>query len=104
MRIHGLGAPVVQGTSNFKLFSLKEHENLGSHNVSVALWQSGGHVTSVICTLPVNVQEGIVALFLLCTESCSAMLPYRSGSCKKINSDGQVTIRNKQHTSRVVKK
>ena len=55
--------PFVQGTSNFKLFTIKEHENWGTHNVSVALWWSGGRVTSVIRTLLVNVQEGIMALF-----------------------------------------
>ena len=55
--------PFVQGTSNFKLFSIKEHENSGTHNVSVALWRSGGRVTSVIRALPVNLQDGIMALF-----------------------------------------
>ena len=46
--------PFVQGTSNFKLYTIKEHENSGTHNVSVALWQSGGCATSVIRALPVN--------------------------------------------------
>ena len=59
----GSSVPFVQGTSNFKLFSVKEHENSGTHNVSVALWWSGGRVTSVIRTLPGNLQEGIMALF-----------------------------------------
>ena len=55
--------PFVQGTFNFKLVSIKEHQNSGTHNVSVALWQCDVHVTSVIRTLPVNLQEGIMALF-----------------------------------------
>ena len=59
----GSSVTFVQGTPNFKLFSIKEHENSGTHNVSVALWRSCGRVTSVIRTLPVNLQEGIMALF-----------------------------------------
>ena len=55
--------PFVQGTSYFKLFTVKEHWNSGTYNVSVALWWFGGRVTSVICTLLVNVQDGIMALF-----------------------------------------
>ena len=55
--------PFVQRSSNFKFFSIKEHDNLGTHNVSVALWRSAGRVTSVICALPVNLQEEIMALF-----------------------------------------
>ena len=51
----GSSVPFEQGTSNFKLFTVKEHDNSGTHNVSVALWQSGGRVASVIPTLPVNV-------------------------------------------------
>ena len=55
--------PFVQGTSNFKSFTIKEHENSVTQNVSVALWRSDERVTSVIRTSPVNVQEGIMALF-----------------------------------------
>ena len=59
----GSSVPFVQGTSNFKLYTVKEHENSGTHNVSVALWQFGGRVTSVIRALPVKLQDGIMALF-----------------------------------------
>ena len=65
--------PFVQGTSNFKLFSVKEHENSDTPNVSVALWRSGGRVTSVIRTLPVNLQEGIMALFRCPVSGVHAM-------------------------------
>ena len=63
----------VQGTSNFKLFTFKEHENSGTHNVSMALWRSGGRVTSVIRTLSINVQEGILALFHTVYKMCIEM-------------------------------
>ena len=48
----GHSVPFVQGTSNFMLCTLKHHQRSGSHAVSLALWQSGGRVTSVIKTLP----------------------------------------------------
>ena len=55
--------PFVQATSNFKLYTIKEHEKSGTHNVSAALWQSGGGVTIVVRTLPAKVPHGIRALF-----------------------------------------
>ena len=55
--------PFVQGTSNFKVFSLKEHGKSGTHCVSLALWKTDGRVTSVIRTLPTEVQDGIMGLF-----------------------------------------
>ena len=56
--------PFVQGTSNFKVFSLKEHGKSGTHCVSLALWKTGGRVTSVMRTLPrYKVQDGIMGLF-----------------------------------------
>ena len=45
------------------LCTLKHHQRSGSHAVSLALWQSGGRVTSVIKTLPPHVLQGILALF-----------------------------------------
>ena len=59
----GHSFPFVQGTTNFMLCSLKYHQRVGSHAVSLALWQSGGRVTSVIQTLPSHVLQGILALF-----------------------------------------
>ena len=59
----GHSVPFVQGTSNFMLCTLKHHQRSGSHAVSLALWQSGGRVTSVIKTLPPHVLQGIMALF-----------------------------------------
>ena len=59
----GCSVPFVQGTSNFKVFSLKEHGKSGIHCVSLALWKTGGRVTSVIRTLPTEVQDGIMGLF-----------------------------------------
>ena len=59
----GHSVPFVQGTSNFMLCTLKHHQRSGSHAVSLALWQSGGRVTSVIKTLPPHVLQGILALF-----------------------------------------
>ena len=59
----GCFVPFVQGTSNFKVFSLKEHGKLGTHYVSFALWKTAGRVTSVIRTLPTEVQDGIMGLF-----------------------------------------
>ena len=44
------------------LCSLKYHQRSGTHVVSLALWQSGGRVTSVIQTLPSHVLRGILAL------------------------------------------
>ena len=55
--------PFVQGTSNFKVFSLKEHGKSGTHCVSFALWKTGGRVTSVIRTWPTEVHDGIMGLF-----------------------------------------
>ena len=43
--------------------SLKYHQRSGTQCVSLALWQSGGRVTSVIHTLPTDVLQGILALF-----------------------------------------
>ena len=43
--------------------SLKYHQRSGSHAVSLALWQSGGRVTSVIQTLPSHVLQGILSPF-----------------------------------------
>ena len=59
----GSSVPFVQGTSNFKFFTIKEDEKSGTHNVSVALWRSGEHVTAVIRMFAANLQEGIMALF-----------------------------------------
>ena len=47
----------------FKVFSLKEHGKSGTHCVSFALWKTDGRVTSVIRTLPTEVQDGIMGLF-----------------------------------------
>ena len=59
----GCFVPLLRGTSNFKVFSLKEHGKSGTHCVSFALWKTGGRVTSVIRTLPTEVQDGIMGLF-----------------------------------------
>ena len=59
----GCSVPFVQGTSIFKLFSLKEHGKSGTHCVSLALWKTGCRVSSVIRTLPTEVQDGIMGLF-----------------------------------------
>ena len=48
---------------NFNVFSLKEHGKSGTHCVSLALWKIGGRVTSVIRTLPTEVQDWIMGLF-----------------------------------------
>ena len=45
--------------------SLKYHQRSGTHCVSLALWQSGGRVMSVIQTLPTHVLQGILALLRL---------------------------------------
>ena len=55
--------PFIHGISNFKLFIIKDHEKSGTHNVSVALGQSSGLVTSMVRSLWANVQKGIMALF-----------------------------------------
>ena len=59
----GCSVPFVQGTSIFKVFSLKVHGKLGTHCVSLALWKTGCRVSSVIRTLPTEVQDGIMGLF-----------------------------------------
>ena len=69
----GHSVPFVQGTSNFMLCSLKYHQRSGSHVVSLALWQSGGRVTSVIQTLPCHVLQGIYSV--PCTGLRTALVP-----------------------------
>ena len=52
----------MQENFNFKLLHIKEPK-LGMRGVFVALWQSGGHTTSVIHMLPIKMQQGIMELF-----------------------------------------
>ena len=54
----------LQEISTPKSFTVNEQENWGTHNVSVALWRSGGRVTLGIGILFATLQEGAAAIFL----------------------------------------
>ena len=85
----GHSVPFVQGTSNFMLWSLKYHQRSGSHAVSLALWQSGGPVTSVIQTLPSHVLQGILALFRTVYR-----IAHRSGPLRHLEGHAELVSRN----------
>ena len=85
----GHSVPFVQGTSNFMLCSLKYHQRSGSHAVSLALWQSGGRVTSVIQTLPSHVLQGILALFRTVYR-----IAHRSGPLSHLEGDAELVSLN----------
>ena len=85
----GHSVPFVQGTSNFMLCSLKYHQRSGSHAVSLALWQSGGRVTSVIQTLPSHVLQGILALFRTVYR-----IAHRSGPLSYLEGDAELVSLN----------
>ena len=53
----------------FYFFATKERAKCGNHNVSRALWQSGGHITSMIRSLPNVVQDGIISPFRTIPQS-----------------------------------
>ena len=80
----GHSVPFVPGTSNFMLGSLKYYQRSGSHAVSLALWQSGGWVTSVIQTLPSDVLQGILALFRIVYR-----IAHRSGPLSHLEGDAE---------------
>ena len=81
----GHSVPFVQGTSNFMPCSLKYHQRSGSHAVSLALWQSGCRVTSVIQTLPSHVLQGILALFRIVYR-----IAHRSGPLSHMEGDAEL--------------
>ena len=85
----GHSVPFVQGTSNFMLYSLKYHQRSGSHAVTLALWQSGGRVTSVIQTLPSHVLQGILALFRTVYR-----IAHRSGPLSHLEGDAKLVSLN----------
>ena len=67
------------------LCSLKYHQRSGTHNVSLALWQSGGRVTSVIQTLPSHVLQGILALLRTAYK-----IVHRSGPLRHLEGDAEL--------------
>ena len=79
----------VQGTWNLMLCSLKYHQRLGTHCVSLALWQSLGRLMSLIQTLPTHVLQSILALFrTACTilqSSCPLTHPEGNAGLMPLN-------------------
>ena len=71
------------------LCTLKHHQRSGSHAVSLALWQSGGRVTSVIKTLPPHVLQGILALFRTVYK-----IVHRAGPLSHVEGDAELVSLN----------
>ena len=71
----GHPVPFVQGTSNFRVWTVQQHQQSGTHCVSVALWQSGGGVTSVIQSCLPTCYKASWHYSVLFIRLCNALVP-----------------------------
>ena len=88
--------PFLQGTSNVILCSLEYLQRLGTHAVSLALWQSRVRVTSVIQTLPSHVLQGILTLLRTVYRivHCSGPLSHLEGDAGLVPLNGGTFLRS----------
>ena len=59
----GGSAERAQGTTNFRASAVKKHERSGPHRVALAMWVSGGEISSALGTPLPHVRTGVLPAF-----------------------------------------